>query len=60
MRSYDDSGTQLWTDAVTTNIPITAGRECGAGAVATKSGTSAIDLLLLDYMAVNWSSDRTR
>lgn len=55
---YNDAGTQLWTDTLTTNIP--SARATGAGVNATNVGTTALDLLHLDYMALNWTSDRTR
>lgn len=49
---FSDSGTQLGTAQLTTNIPIASGREVGAGVVATNSGTVASDLINLDYMSV--------
>lgn len=38
---------------ITTNIPTASGREVGAGIVATNSGTTATDLVHLDYMALS-------
>jgi len=49
---YDDSGTQLWTDSLTTNIPTALGRNTGAGVIATNSGITATALVYFDYMAV--------
>jgi hypothetical protein len=57
---YDDSGTQLWTNSLPTNIPTTSGRETSAAVICTNSGTSAIDLMHIDYMAFSYGSDRTR
>lgn len=57
---YNDSGTQLWTDTLTATIPNGVSRELGAGVVAINSGTTAVDLMHLDYMAVTWSTDRVR
>jgi len=57
---YNDSGTSLWTDTLTANIPSASGRETGAGVIATNSGTTAVDLLHLDYLAVTWGRDLTR
>jgi hypothetical protein len=57
---YNDSGTLLWSDTLSTNIPTAAGRLTGLGIIATNSGTTAVGLIDLDYMAVTWSSDRTR
>lgn len=57
---YSDAGALLWTDSLSTNIPTTSGRECGMAAIATNSGTSAIDLLYLDYMAISFSRTLTR
>jgi hypothetical protein len=47
---YDESGAQLWTDTLATNIPTTAGRETGHGIIATNSDTSAHDIVDIDYM----------
>jgi hypothetical protein len=57
---YNDGGTLLWTNNLTANIPTAAGRETGAGFIATNSGTTATDLVHLDYMALAWGSDRVR
>ena len=57
---YNDSGTQLWTDYLTTNIPTGSGRETGAGLVATNSGTTATLLAYFDWMAVWFERTLTR
>ena len=57
---YDSSGTQLWTDNLTTNIPTASGRVTGHGLVANNSGTTAVDLLDIDYMDVSISRQLTR
>jgi len=49
---YNDSGTQLGSQSITTNIPTTTGGETGAGVIATNSGTTATLLAYFDYMAV--------
>jgi len=48
---YNDAGTLLWTDTLSTNIPTASGREVGAAFVITNSGTTAIDLAHIDYMS---------
>jgi hypothetical protein len=55
---FNDAGTQLWTDTCTTNIPSI--RQTGFGVTATNSGTTATDLCHVDFMALTWSTDRTR
>jgi hypothetical protein len=57
---YNDAGTQLWTNNLTTNIPSASGRETGAAVIGTNSGTSATDLYHLDWVAVYFSTARTR
>jgi len=49
---YDDSGTQLGSQSITTNIPTTTGKETGAGVIATNSGTTATILAYFDWMGV--------
>jgi len=44
---YDDQGTLLWTQTLSTNIPITF---VGDGVVATNSGTAAVVTAYLDYL----------
>lgn len=48
---YNDAGTLLWTDTLSTNIPTASGREVGAAFVITNSGTTAIDLAHIDFMS---------
>lgn len=55
---YDDAGTQLWTDNLTTNIP--SARETGAAVIATNSAVAATDLVHWDWMAVYFTTARTR
>lgn len=56
----NDAGTLLSSEPLSTNIPTAAGRETGAGFIATNSGTTATDLAHLDKMALAWGSDRIR
>lgn len=46
---FDDAGTSLGTQTITTNLPA-SGRRVGTGLVATNSGTTATDLINIDYM----------
>jgi hypothetical protein len=57
---YDMSGTQLWTNSVTTNIPTGSGRYTGAGVIATNSYTIQTYLLDIDYIAVGFTRSLTR
>jgi len=57
---YDDAGTQLWTDANTTNIPTASGRDCWAGMSVTNVGTTARDLMHLDYMSFGYGVAKAR
>jgi hypothetical protein len=57
---FSDAGASLGTANLTTNIPVAAGRETGAGLVATNSGTSIIDLIALDYMSTKFARQLTR
>jgi hypothetical protein len=56
----NDAGTVLLNVNNTTNIPTGSGRECGAVAIATNSGTTATLLFSLDYMSVSFITARTR
>lgn len=49
---YSAAGAELWHDFLTTNIPTAAGRELGHGIVATNSGSSAVALDDVDYLAI--------
>ena len=51
---FDDAGNLLGSQQNTTNIPTAAGRETGHGVVATNVGTSAILLIYIDYMSLEW------
>ena len=48
---FDDTGTQLGTVNITTNIPTGAGRETGAGYNVTNAGTVATLSGIIDYMS---------
>jgi hypothetical protein len=52
---YNENGTLLGSTSITTNIPTAAGRETGAGLVATNSGTTATLLAYFDFMAVGYN-----
>lgn len=52
---FDDSGNLLGSQQLTANIPTAAGRETGHGYVATNSGTTAVALVDMDYMAIEFS-----
>lgn len=50
---FSEAGAQLWQETITTNIPTAAGRETGAGVIATESTTdAAADIVHLDYLQV--------
>lgn len=48
---YDMAGASLGSATLNTNLPTASGRECGVGVIATNSGTTATDLIVLDYQA---------
>lgn len=48
---YNEAGTLLWSDTLTTNIPTATGRVLASGVVATNVGTVAVDICHVDYMA---------
>ena len=48
---FDDTGTQLGTANITTNIPTAAARETGAGYILTNAGTVATISGIIDYMS---------
>jgi hypothetical protein len=54
---WNDSGTQLGTQSITTNIPTATGRETGHGFIATNSGTTATLLVWLDWFG-QWYATR--
>jgi len=47
---YDAAGALISSQTITTNIPTAAGRECGAGIVATESTTTATAMVDLDFL----------
>lgn len=49
---FDGNGNQLGTQTNSANIPTGAGRNCGHGFVATKSGTTAQGCIEMDYMSL--------
>jgi hypothetical protein len=50
---FSGSGTLLWSDSLTTNIPSGAGRETGCGVLATESSTNAAaEIVRLDYLRI--------
>jgi len=51
---FSDAGNLLGSVQNTANIPTAAGRECGHGYVATKSGTTAQAIIEMDYMSIEW------
>lgn len=48
---YSMAGAQLWTDNVTSNIPVGGGRVMGCVVTSFNSGTTSEYLLYLDYIA---------
>ena len=51
---YSDTGTQLGTTQLTTNIPTASLRETTAAVIATSSGTVAVNVIYLDYMSMSF------
>jgi len=47
---YAEDGTLLWTDFLTTNIP--TARKTGHSIITTNSGTTAVDLIDVDYLNI--------
>lgn len=47
---FDDSNTVVLSATISTNVPNSAARVFGAGIVATNSGTSVRELIVIDYM----------
>jgi hypothetical protein len=48
---YDFGGTLLWNGTVSSNIPVTTGRETGFGVIANEWTTdAAADIIQIDYM----------
>jgi hypothetical protein len=57
---FDANGNQLGQQTNSANIPTGAGRNCGHGVVATKSGTTAQACIELDYMSVEFDKALVR
>lgn len=57
---FSDAGSQIATTQIATNIPTASGRECGVGVVATNSGTTAADIIALDFVSVAWTKALAR
>lgn len=57
---YSEAGSSLGTANLTANIPTAAGRETGAGFIGTNSGTTASDVVNLDYMAITFTRSLQR
>lgn len=49
---FDANGNSLGSQTNSANIPTGAGRETGHGYIATNSGTSAVNLVQMDYVSV--------
>lgn len=56
----DMSGTVLWTQSITTNIPNGLIDYVGAGIIALRAATSATQLVALDYMCTSIDRDLVR
>jgi hypothetical protein len=52
---YNESGTELWTKYLTTNIPTGAGRWTGHGIVAIRTDSVGMNLIDIDYMSIHCS-----
>ena len=48
----DDSDTTVFSERLTTNIPTETGRETGVGVIATESGTTSTEMIVLDYVCL--------
>ena len=57
---WNDAGTQLGQQTLSTNIPTAAAREFGHGFIATNSGVVAVLLCYVDYLLQWYQSDLTR
>lgn len=49
---YDEDGSLLWSDYNTANIPTSAGRELGHACNWHNSGTTAVNLVHIDYISL--------
>lgn len=52
---YSDAGSSLGTQSVATNIPTASGRTLTSAFIATNSGTTAVNLVNIDYISVAWT-----
>jgi hypothetical protein len=52
---YNDSGTVLWSDTLTTTVPSTAGHETGSGVTVQTSNSTLTHLFNMDYMSMWWT-----
>jgi hypothetical protein len=58
---YNDSGIQLWTNTLATNIPNTAGRSTGSTFTTyTTASAASVIILNLDYMSMWYETPLTR
>lgn len=59
---YSETGDQLWTDTLATNIPTAAGRACGFGVVSfdTSATATTFYMIAMDYMRVSSSATFNR
>lgn len=57
---YDESGSLLWSDSVTTNIPSGAARQTGAGIVTYSTIGSSRDLVYLDFLGFGYDYAQVR
>jgi hypothetical protein len=51
---YSDAGNLLGSQTNSTNIPTANGRETAVRVIGTNSGTTATDVIHLDYLAIEW------
>lgn len=49
---FNDAGTKLYDQTISTNVPALIARSFSCGVVATSSGTTATDIIALDYMGL--------
>ncbi len=55
---FSEAGALLFTDTITTNIPIVSGRESGINITSTSSGVVAIDLMHIDFIGFKINTTR--
>lgn len=49
---FDDAGSVVGSQTLTSNIPTASGRETGAGLIATNAGTTSSDIIIVDFISV--------